>query len=192
MSQGKSVVADRVDILTRPVGAVLLRVDGGAPSEGLLASPRGSRPSHGRRSRGVAEGMGRVLHSKAVVGHAGPPSQRRQCAHASHGHRERDIGHTIGVKSAPHRLKPKWFPKGEEPWPNYLRRSAADASSLWAKGGIPDCSDTVATTWWRWAGHAARLAAKDPNSWVGELLSRRDAWHLKTMRSAHAWGTDRA
>lgn len=41
------------------------------------------------------------------------------------------------------------------------------------------------SSWWRWAGHAARLADRFPDKWLAQALAWRDAWFREAMRGLH-------
>lgn len=38
----------------------------------------------------------------------------------------------------------------------------------------------------RWGGYAARLAEREPDRWIAQVLSWKDAWWRHTLRSMHA------
>lgn len=40
----------------------------------------------------------------------------------------------------------------------------------------------VALNWWRWAGHAARLAERQPEQWIAEALTWRDAMYREATK----------
>lgn len=41
------------------------------------------------------------------------------------------------------------------------------------------------SNWWCWAGHVARLAARQPEQWIAETLTWRDVVHRETVRALH-------
>lgn len=79
----------------------------------------------------------------------------------------------------------EWCPAGQETCHN-LPRTAAWARNLWKVTGAPPWDEAVTATRRRWAGHAGRLAAKEPNRWVSRAVQWRNAWWLRTVRFVHA------
>lgn len=79
------------------------------------------------------------------------------------------------LRIAPARMTPRvarWFLLGTEMWPVFDRRLAAQARAFRRALSIPSWDEAVATTWWRWAGHAVFLTQRGPKRWAmdGALL----------------------
>lgn len=58
------------------------------------------------------------------------------------------------------------------------RREEREAS--WSVGVVPRRGHAIASLWWRWAGHLARMCDREPERWVAVALSWRDATDLHT------------
>lgn len=50
----------------------------------------------------------------------------------------------------------------------------------------PPWDEAMTARWWRWAGHAGQLAAREPSRWVSRAVQWRNAWWLRIVRFAHA------
>lgn len=74
-------------------------------------------------------------------------------------------------------------------WPAIARRTAALARDLWRSAGVPPWDEVVATTWWRWVGHASRLCQREPSRWVARTTQWRNACWLRTVRFCNATAT---
>lgn len=56
------------------------------------------------------------------------------------------------------------------------------AEALWIEAGIPSWDAALATSWWRLAGHIARLVHRDPETICERVLPWRDVWWKRAMR----------
>lgn len=59
------------------------------------------------------------------------------------------------------RRRAGWWPKAGEEFP-FARRTARWSEELWETAGVPSSDAAIAVSWWRWGGHLARLAEREP------------------------------
>lgn len=63
---------------------------------------------------------------------------------------------------------------------------------LWSRIGVPVWEGVVATTSWRRARHAARVAASVVQRCVPRVVHRRDAWWISSVQYRHAMASGAA
>lgn len=82
----------------------------------------------------------------------------------------------------------RWYPAPEEDWPSFARRCSNSSQVQWRQAGVHRWDHAVAASWWRWAGHAARLSAREPHRRNAAALGWKDAWWRQGVRYLHANG----
>lgn len=70
----------------------------------------------------------------------------------------------------------------------FARRCTNWRQVQWRQAGIPWWDHAIAVSWWRWAGHAPWLSAREPDRLIAVVHGWRDAWWRKTLRFLHARG----
>lgn len=135
----------------------------------------------------AAEGLEGVLQPQAAVVDPGVLSRQDEGATprrlSKHGVVVRwELQHLHIAQTRMTRRIARWFPPGTETWPEFARRTAAQARDLRQAAGIPRWDET---TWWRWAGHAGRLTACEPQR-AGWLVHCCGAMHGGCAQCASA------
>lgn len=87
-------------------------------------------------------------------------------------------------------------PSAQGYWPDWKATPRAACKQNSKFGGhlsrIPRWGHSRNALWWRWAGHAARLAERHAERWISHASSLRDAWRRQIVRMLHAGDTDPA
>lgn len=78
----------------------------------------------------------------------------------------------------------------DETWPQFAQQATRWARNLLALAKVLAWDDAIATQWWRWAGHAARLIRREPTRCLASVLLWREAWWRKTLRALNHSDTD--
>lgn len=68
------------------------------------------------------------------------------------------------------------WPYRDEEIKDYLRRTVHRVAK------IPRWDQALLASWWRYAGHIARLAAREPDRWISKILTWRDAAYRRSVR----------
>lgn len=77
------------------------------------------------------------------------------------------------------------WPQPHEEFHQFLRRSARWIDNLLQAAKAPRWDVAVAASWWRYAGHIARVAKREPDRWVAQALQWRDASYRQAVRALH-------
>lgn len=67
------------------------------------------------------------------------------------------------------------WPRQDEAIADYNRRIARWCESVLRSAALPRWDSAVLSSWWRWAGQAARQAVRFPETWLAQTLAWMDA-----------------
>lgn len=76
--------------------------------------------------------------------------------------------------------------------PSPSQRTARWAETLWAQAVVASWDAAIASTWWRWRGHLARLTEREPDRWGGIATAWCDACWTQTVRGPVCYAPPRA
>lgn len=82
------------------------------------------------------------------------------------------------------------WPYRDEPIDAFFKRTARWCEHLHHIAKVPRWDAAVLASWWSWAGHTARLAAREPQRRVFKVIHRRDATYREAMRGLHCRASD--